>query len=88
MAAAAVSAVGTIGFVGLLAPHAARMITGHHYKRIVLLSAVIGAALLLLADMAGRTVLAPKEIPAGLVTAIIGTPYLIVLMLRSKAKRP
>ncbi|MFP4974975.1 iron ABC transporter permease [Paenibacillus sp. CN-4] len=84
LAAAAVSAVGTIGFIGLMAPHAARVIAGQSYRRNMLLSAMIGAILLVAADGLGRAVLAPKEIPAGLVTAVIGTPYLLLLILRNR----
>lgn len=87
LAALAVSAVGTVGFVGLLAPHAARMLVGQHQRRSVVLAALIGALLLVAADIVGRSVLAPKEIPAGLVVALIGTPYLLMLMQRS-IKRP
>lgn len=84
LAAAAVSAVGTIGFIGLMAPHAARVLAGQSYRRNVLLSAILGSILLVAADCLGRTLLAPKEIPAGLVTAIIGTPYLLLLILRNR----
>lgn len=83
LAAIAVAAVGTVGFIGLLAPHAARMLIGQNQKRSVVLTSLIGALLLLIADLVGRTVLAPTEIPAGLVTALIGTPYLLALMVRS-----
>ncbi|WP_244865214.1 iron ABC transporter permease [Xylanibacillus composti] len=87
LAAAAVSAVGTIGFIGLLAPHAARMAVGHNHRRLVLLSAVLGAIMLVIADVIGRVALAPKQIPAGLIVALIGTPYLLMLMFRSRMRR-
>lgn len=86
LAAAAVSAVGTIGFIGLLAPHAARMAAGHSQRRLVLLSAILGAVMLVVADAIGRIALAPKQIPAGLVVALIGTPYLLLLMFRSRVR--
>lgn len=84
LAAFAVSAVGTIGFIGLLAPHAARALAGQNSRRLLLLSGTLGAAMLVVADAVGRVALAPKEIPAGLVVALIGTPYLVFIMMRSK----
>ncbi len=86
LSAVAVSAVGTIGFIGLLAPHAARMAAGNNHRRLVLLSAILGAIMLIIADAIGRVALAPKQIPAGLVVALIGTPYLLMLMFRSRAR--
>nr|WP_232278882.1 iron ABC transporter permease [Paenibacillus sp. 481] len=80
LAAAAVATVGTIGFVGLIAPHAARMLIGHHHRKLIPLSALIGALLLVLADAIGRTLMPPSEIPSGLVVAIIGAPYFLWLM--------
>ncbi|RKN84954.1 Fe(3+)-hydroxamate ABC transporter permease FhuB [Paenibacillus ginsengarvi] len=86
LAAVAVSCIGTVGFIGLLAPHAARMLVGQNQRRAVVLAALIGALLLLLADVVGRVAIVPKEIPAGLVVAVIGTPYLLALMYRSFSK--
>lgn len=86
LAAAAVSTVGTISFVGLIAPHAARLLVGSHHRKLVPLSALIGAILVVVADTIGRTALAPKEIPAGLVTAAIGTPYFLWLLWQSRTK--
>lgn len=85
-AAMAVASVGTVGFIGLLGPHAARLCVGQHHKRLVVLSALFGAIMLLLADLVGKTVIAPKEIPSGLVAALIGTPYLLMLMRKSSVK--
>lgn len=86
LAAAAVSTVGTISFVGLLAPHAARLLAGSHHRKLVPLSALLGAILVVVADTIGRTAIAPKEIPAGLVTAAIGTPYFLWLLWQSRTK--
>ncbi|MFD1739224.1 Fe(3+)-hydroxamate ABC transporter permease FhuB [Bacillus salitolerans] len=80
MGAASVSIVGTIGFIGLLAPHAARRIVGFEHKRVIIVSLLLGGILLVGADFLGRLVLAPKEIPSGLVVALIGTPYLLYLL--------
>jgi iron complex transport system permease protein len=86
LAAAAVSTVGTISFVGLVAPHAARLLVGSHHRKLVPLSALLGAILVVVADTIGRTALAPKEIPAGLVTAMIGTPYFLWLLWQSRTR--
>ncbi|MEG3636529.1 iron ABC transporter permease [Micromonospora palythoicola] len=84
----AVSAVGVIGFVGLVAPHAARALVGGRHTRVLPVAALLGAALVSLADTLGRTVIAPAQIPAGLVTAMIGTPYFVWLLWRSRAATP
>ncbi|HIK06292.1 MAG TPA: Fe(3+)-hydroxamate ABC transporter permease FhuB [Trichormus sp. M33_DOE_039] len=80
LAAAAVSTVGTISFVGLIAPHATRLLIGSRHRQLVPIAAILGAILVTLADTVGRVVLAPKEIPSGLVTALIGTPYFLWLL--------
>ncbi|MGH8882590.1 MAG: iron chelate uptake ABC transporter family permease subunit, partial [Stackebrandtia sp.] len=87
LAACAVAAVGVIGFVGLVAPHAARALVGTKHARVLPVAALLGALLVSFADTLGRTVIAPAQIPAGLVTAIIGTPYFIWLLWRSRMKR-
>ncbi|WP_371069384.1 iron ABC transporter permease [Sediminibacillus sp. JSM 1682029] len=83
LAAASVSAVGTISFVGLLAPHAARILLGSGHKQLLPASALIGAVLLVIADILSRTLLVPKEIPSGILVALIGAPYFLWLMYRS-----
>ncbi len=80
----AVSAVGVISFVGLVAPHAARALVGARHSRTLPVAALLGALLVSLADTAGRTVIAPAQVPAGLVTALIGTPYFVWLLWRSR----
>ncbi|NJP96772.1 iron ABC transporter permease [Nonomuraea sp. FMUSA5-5] len=81
----AVSAVGVVAFVGLVAPHAARALVGAHHARVLPVAALIGALLVSLADTLGRTVIAPAQVPAGLVTALIGTPYFVYLLWRARA---
>ncbi|SIM60951.1 iron complex transport system permease protein [Micromonospora cremea] len=81
----AVCAVGVIGFVGLVAPHAARALVGGRHSRVLPVAALLGAALVSIADTLGRTFIAPAQIPAGLVTAMIGAPYLVWLLWRSRA---
>ncbi|MEV4397171.1 iron ABC transporter permease [Nonomuraea sp. NPDC049607] len=81
----AVSVVGVVGFVGLVAPHAARALVGGRHVRLLPAAAVLGAVLVSLADTLGRTVIAPAQVPAGLVTALLGTPYFVWLLWRSRA---
>jgi iron complex transport system permease protein len=78
--AAAVAAGGTIGFVGLIAPHTARLLVGSGHARLIPASALIGALLLLLADDVARTALAPLELPAGVLTAALGGPFFLYLL--------
>ena len=81
--AAAVSVAGLIGFVGIIVPHAVRMVVGASNRWVVPLSALAGAAFLVLADLAARTVVAPAELPIGVVTAVIGAPFFALLLRRS-----
>ena len=67
--------VGVIGFVDLVAPHVVRKIFGSAHRYIIPMSAVVGGAFMVLADIAARTVTAPVELPVGAVTAIIGAPF-------------
>ncbi len=85
LSGAATAAVGPIGFIGLMVPHAVRWCTGPDQRRIVLLTMVFSPVLLLAADIAGRLVLYPSEVEAGIVTAFLGAPVLILLARRSKA---
>ena len=80
----AVSAAGMIGFVGLVVPHVVRMAIGPDHRTLLPLSAALGAALLLLADLGARTWMAPAEMPVGLVTAILGAPFFLSLLLNQR----
>jgi iron complex transport system permease protein len=81
--AAIVSAVGLIGFVGIIVPHIVRLLVGTSYRRILPISVIFGAAFLVFADTIARTVIAPSELPLGVVTALIGAPvFVIILSLR------
>lgn len=82
LAGVAVSTVGAVSFIGLLAPHIARALVGARNQWRLPVAAVIGADLMLLGDWVGRTVLIPREIPVGIVIAIIGAPYFIYLLRR------
>jgi iron complex transport system permease protein len=83
--AAAVSVAGVIGFVGLLVPHAVRLALGPDHRRLVPLSAVWGAGFMVLADLVARTVIAPAELPVGVVTALVGAPFFLLLLRRRVA---
>jgi iron complex transport system permease protein len=83
LAGTAVAAVGTVAFLGLLAPHAARLLVGAAHRRALPVAAALGAATLVLADTVRRTVIAPAEIPSGLLAAVVGTPYLALLLRRT-----
>jgi iron complex transport system permease protein len=82
--AAAVCFVGTIGFVGIIIPHAVRLVWGPDHRSLLPLSAISGAILLILADTFSRTVLAPSEIPVGVITAFLGAPFFLFLLRRKK----
>jgi iron complex transport system permease protein len=82
--AAAVAFSGIIGFVGLIVPHVARLLWGPDYRRLVPLAVILGAAFLLLADVAARVVLAPQELPVGILTALAGAPFFLWLLRRSR----
>ncbi len=84
MTATAVSCVGSIGFVGLIAPHTARMFIGGGQKSLLAGSLLIGATLLVVSDTVGRTAFAPLQIPAGIVLALIGVPVLLLLLWRRR----
>lgn len=84
LSATAVAAAGTIGFVGLVAPHAARALVGRRHVRVVPVAVLLGAILVCAADLVGRTVIAPAQLGAGLMTAVIGTPYFLYLLVRSR----
>lgn len=80
----AVAFAGGIGFVGLMAPHIARRLVGSSFGALLPTSALIGAILVIIADLIGRTMFAPLEIPAGVFTAAIGAPYFIYLLYKSR----
>jgi ABC-type Fe3+-siderophore transport system permease subunit len=85
LTAMAVSAVGVVGFVGLVAPHIARALVGARSVRVIPVAVLLGALLLVVADTVGRTAISPAQVPAGLVVALIGAPYFVFLLARSRA---
>ncbi|MGG4448183.1 FecCD family ABC transporter permease [Brevibacillus porteri] len=86
LAGACVAAIGSIGFVGLIAPHMARKLFGHQHRYLLPGAAVLGALVLVIADALGRGLNPPIEIPAGIVTAVIGVPYFLYLVRQEKKK--
>ncbi|MDX2343281.1 MAG: iron ABC transporter permease [Acidimicrobiia bacterium] len=83
-AAAAVAVAGLIGFVGIIVPHAVRLVAGTSYRRVLPLSALFGGAFLVLADIVARSVLAPAEVPIGVVTAFLGAPFFVLVLRTSR----
>lgn len=81
---AAVASAGVVGFVGLVVPHAVRMAAGAGHRRLVPLAFAAGAVFLVLADLAARTVLSGQEIPVGVLTALCGVPFFLVLLRNSR----
>jgi iron complex transport system permease protein len=79
---AMVSVSGSIGFIGLVLPHAVRLVVGTANRAVLPLSALLGAIVLVWADTAARTVFDPRELPVGIVTAIVGAPLFVLLLLR------
>jgi len=86
LVASAIAFAGAIGFVGLMAPHIARRIVGPSFGVLIPTSAAIGAILVMVADIIGRTAFSPLEVPAGVFTAAIGAPYFIYLLFRNPRK--
>ncbi|MFT3887153.1 MAG: iron ABC transporter permease [Arachnia sp.] len=84
MVAAGVAVSGLIGFVGLVVPHLARRMVGHRHDALLPVSALTGAGLLVWADALARVAFAPRELPLGILTALIGTPLLLLLVHRSR----
>ncbi len=86
LAGSAVATAGTIGFVGLIAPHVARMLVGPSHGGLLPASAMTGGMLVVVADLVGRTAFGVLEIPAGIVTAAIGAPFFLYLLYRNRNK--
>lgn len=84
--AVAVSLSGLIGFVGLIIPHAVRLVFGPDHRQLLPLSSLIGAMFLVVADTIARVVIAPAQLPVGVVTAIVGGPFFLILLVRYSRK--
>ena len=82
--AAAVAVAGLIGFVGIIVPHAVRLMVGTSFRGLLPLSAIVGAGFLVIADVVARTAVAPAELPIGIVTALVGAPFFAVVLRTSR----
>jgi iron complex transport system permease protein len=79
--------VGVIGFIGLVVPHLVRLVAGSDHRIVLPASALLGGSLLLVADTLARTILAPRQLPVGALTAAIGVPLFLILISRSQGYR-
>jgi iron complex transport system permease protein len=84
LAGSSVATAGTIGFVGLMAPHLSRQLVGASHEGLIPVTAVTGGVMVLLADFVGRSMFAPIELPCGVITAAIGAPYFLYLLYRNQ----
>ncbi|MEG0438678.1 MAG: iron ABC transporter permease [Solibacillus sp.] len=84
LASSSIAFVGIIGFIGLVAPHIGRMLVGVDYRFLIPVSSLLGALILLVSDTVARTILAPIEIPVGIITSCIGAPFFIYILLQKK----
>ncbi|MCZ2257462.1 FecCD family ABC transporter permease [Sporosarcina sp. G11-34] len=84
---AAVAVSGSIGFVGLVIPHLVRLLTGPNHRHVLPMSMLFGGAFLILADLLARTIIAPREFPIGVITALIGAPVFAFLLIRERIGR-
>ena len=80
LAGASVATAGTVGFVGLIAPHLARNLVGAAHEGLLPTAALLGGIIVVVADLAGRLLFAPIELPCGIITAIVGAPYFLYLL--------
>lgn len=85
--ALAVCSGGTIGFIGLIGPHIARLLVGPSHKKLIVSSMLLGALLLLVSDIVARTAAAPMEIPVGIITSLMGTPFFLAIMAKGRGGR-
>ncbi|MCS7312680.1 MAG: iron ABC transporter permease, partial [Acidobacteria bacterium] len=83
LAAMTVAMAGVVGFIGLIVPHAVRLVVGYDFRRVLPLSAVVGALVILWSDTLARILWAPTEIPVGVLTASLAGPYFLWLLRRT-----
>lgn len=88
MVAGVVATCGPIGFVGLVVPHVGRAIVGSRHQALAPFCVIVGGIFLVLCDTVGRTILAPIEIPVSIITAFVGTPFFLALLVRHSARHP
>lgn len=86
LAGAGVATAGNIGFIGLIAPHLGRQLVGATHEALIPTSALLGGVIVVIADLLGRTLFTPIELPCGVITAAIGAPYFLYLLIRNRKK--
>ncbi|MBW4454448.1 MAG: iron ABC transporter permease [Nostoc indistinguendum CM1-VF10] len=86
LAGSGVATAGNIGFIGLIAPHVGRQLVGATHEALIPTSALLGGAIVVMADLLGRTLFAPIELPCGVISAAIGAPYFLYLLIRNRKK--
>jgi iron complex transport system permease protein len=84
LAGASITTAGAVGFIGLMAPHLARQLVGVSHEKLIPVAAMLGGVLVVIADLFGRVMFAPLEIPCGIVTAAIGAPYFVYLLIKNR----
>ena len=75
-----------LGFVGLIVPHLARKLAGHDLRMLVPVTALLGANLVVLSDLAGRTLFSPAELPAGILMALLGAPFFLFILFQRRGR--
>lgn len=85
LVSACVSVSGSIGFVGLLAPHIAKRLVGLRHRRVMSVCGLIGMMMVIVSDLIAKTVFSPAELPVGIVISIVGVPYFVYLLFKAKA---
>lgn len=86
LSGSAIASAGTIAFVGLIAPHAGRLLIGANHQNLLPVTALLGGLLVTVADLVGRTLFAPIELPCGVVTAAVGAPFFLYLLIHNRAR--
>ena len=87
MAGATIAVSGSIGFVGLMVPHFTRLLVGGDHKKVLPVSALLGGILVVWVDVAARMVIAPEELPVGILTAVIGGPSFIIMLKKNNREK-
>jgi len=87
LAGGSVAVVGSVGFIGLIVPHMAKSFVGNDYRWIIPYSGLLGAGILLAADIIARIIIAPQEVPIGVMTALIGGPFFVYLVKKGVSKK-
>jgi iron complex transport system permease protein len=84
LAGASIATAGAVSFVGLMSPHIARQLVGASHRELVPVAAIMGGMLVVIADLLGRVLFAPLELPCGIITAAVGAPYFVYLLIKNR----